>query len=809
MAASVGFVYQATYRLEAGRPVVWLFGRLQDGRTFLLRDTRRQPRFWVRAQDADAARAAGAAEVGEAGGPGARRTLDGAPAVEVRVAVPADQLALRDRLRAAGVPTYEADVGFPTRYLIDAGIRAALAIDGVERAGADIAGGLRVDVVFDDPEIRPAEWSPRPTVLSLDIETDPRASRVLSAALHGCGASEVLCAAASGGAASGAQAGCPEGAVLFAGERELLAALAARIVDLDPDVLTGWNVVDFDLAVLARRAEALRVPFEIGRAPGRVQIRRARGFRAGIASVPGRLVLDGLDLLRGSFIRMERSSLDFVAREVLGEGKTLTGPSRVDEILRLWQEDLDAFVTYNLTDARLVTEILEKLDLVTLAVERSRLTGLTPDRVAASIAAFDFLYLSELSRRGIVAPSVGDGAVEEQPTEGGHVLEPVTGLHRNVFVFDFRSLYPSVIRTFQVDPLGLRLADGTDDAILAPNGARFAREPGILPRILDDLFPRREAARRAGDAVTSQAIKILMNSFYGVLGTPACRFYDPRLANAITGFGRELLLWTKARCEQLGHRVLYGDTDSLFVEAGVADADAAFAAGGTLVARLNADLAEHVRATWRVESRLALQFEKMYARLLLPHMRRGEGGARKRYAGLRHRPGAQGGAPTGAPAGTVEFTGMEVVRRDWTALAKEVQRELYLRLFTDRPVEEYLRELVAGVRAGAFDDRLVYRKALRKDLGAYTHATPPHVAAARKRRGAADGDAGSEGRSGSRLVSYVITIAGAEPEDERRNPIDREHYVQKQVRPVAEPVLEVLGLEFDRVVRDDRQGRLF
>ena len=108
-----------------------------------------------------------------------------------------------------------------------------------------------------------------------------------------------------------------------------------------------------------------------------------------------------------------------------------------------------------------------------------------------------------------------------------------------------------------------------------PGGA-FRRSPAILPRMLDELFPRREAAKKAGDDVASNAIKILMNSFYGVLGTPACRFYNPALANSITGTGREMLLWSKRWFEAAGFDVLYGDTDSLFVHSHSDDPDAAF-----------------------------------------------------------------------------------------------------------------------------------------------------------------------------------------------------------------------------------------
>src|SRR5207247_179752 len=142
------------------------------------------------------------------------------------------------------------------------------------------------------------------------------------------------------------------------------------------------------------------------------------------------------------FVRMEDYSLDAVAREVLGEGKTLSGGDRAGEILRLFEEDTPRFVEYTLTDARLTLEILQKLRLIELAVERSLLTGMPLDRVSASIASFDFLYLSEIRKRGLVAPTVQAKAVAE-PTLGGAVLEPVTGLHANILGFDFKSLYPS------------------------------------------------------------------------------------------------------------------------------------------------------------------------------------------------------------------------------------------------------------------------------------------------------------------------------------------------------------------------------
>jgi len=808
-----GFVLQPTYRVERGRPVVSLYGVLETGESFLVRDHRPVPCFWVLEEHAERAAALGAdvAHLVERVVPADRVSFDGEPVVRVEVRRPPDAPPVRDRLHRQGVPTFEADVRFALRYLIDRSIRGSLAIRGPS------ARGPGIDRVFEDPEVEPAAWSPELSVLSFDLETDPRPGRpnaILSVALHGCGASEVLMVCPEGTPR-------PAGVVALPTEGELLAAFAHRVRELDPDVLTGWNVIDFDLRVLVEASERWGGILELGRGPGAVRLSRpgrSRGRRGpSSASVPGRSILDGIQLLRGASVRMESYALDAVAREILGEGKTVDlGPGGM-EVLRLWREDRETLARYNLTDARLALEILETLELVELAVERSRLTGLPPERMGASIAAFDFLYLAELGRRGIVAPTLGarelleaadegDGADEDEVralspvgTSGGAVLEPRPGIYENVLVFDFRSLYPSLIRTFGIDPLNYLSEapqQAESDAIEAPNGAAFRRdrarggtaEPGILPALLDDLFPRREAAQVRGDRVASYAIKILMNSFYGVLATPACRFYNPQISNAITGFGREVLGWSRDRIEGWGHAVLYGDTDSLFVRSDRSDAATAQALGEELAERLNRALAAWIDERWHLGSQLEMQFERLYLRLLLPSTRGGGRGAAKRYVGLVEEDGER----------RTVFTGMEVVRRDWTELARTVQRELYERLFSDRPLEEYLRGVLDELRTGGLDDLLVYHKGLRKAPSEYIATTPPHVRAARLMTGPLPD-----------VIAYVMTVAGPEPAGAVRHDLDYGHYIDKQLRPVAEPVLELAGQSFDVLTGQGHQLGLF
>jgi DNA polymerase-2 len=772
-----GFILQASYRVmsrgvsgaEGQIPVIHIYGRLEDGGTFLVRDDRQRPHFYIRAADAGRARSFRVPEPQ----PVDRQTFHGESVCRIEAATPSDIPAIRDRLHAAGIETFEADVRFAMRYLIERGIKGSCEIEGAAVPGKGITW------VFDNPVLRPAILTIEPRIFSFDIETDAKGEKLLAISMYAPGIDEVLIV-------DGSNREMPERAIRCENEYAALEQFCERVRLYDADVLTGWNIIDFDLSALQRIAARVRHPFVLGRDTGPVRIRKPEGyFGSGQANVPGRLVLDGIDLLRGAFIRMEDYSLDAVAREVVGEGKAVHGDvrDRLGEIIHNYRNDLPAFALYARTDARLAYQIVEKLNVVQLALARSQLSGMTPDRVAASIASFDFLYLSELEHRRIVAPSVrsSDSSVYAAQ-QGGHVLEPIAGLHRNVWVFDFKSLYPSLIRTFNIDPLSyVANPSASDDLIRLPGGA-FRREPAILPRMLDDLFPRREAARKAGDDIASNAIKILMNSFYGVLGTPACRFYNPALANSITGTGREMLLWSKRWFEAAGFVVLYGDTDSLFVHSGADDPAAAQEQGRQLAVTLSGEIARYIEERWRVRSRLELKFEKLYSRLFLAQARNSTRGASKRYAGMRH------------GRDSAEFVGMEVVRSDWTPLAKQVQRELYQRLFTDQPVDVYLADVVRRLRIGEFDDALVYRKGLRKDAQEYTATTPPHVAAARK-----------SSQPLGRTISYVMTTAGAEPIDNLQHPIDREHYVTKQVKPVAEPVLATLRLDFEKVIGDTRQ----
>ena len=758
---SRGFVVHPTYRVRNGVPVVQLYGRLESGDAFLVEDDRFRPYFFASPAAADAVKWAGGRVIASE-----LRDLIGAPVVRVEANVPGAVPALREAVQAAGSTAYEADLRFAYRYLIDRGIRATLELRG---RGEQRSDGL---VVFANPELTPSPARVALRTLSLDLETTPDASRIFAAAIVGCGVEEVHLVAQRTVA----------GAIVHAAEPALLSALVARLKALDPDVLLGWNVVDFDLRVLLARCAALRIPCAIGRShePPRLLVDQGP-FAQSRAEVPGRMVLDGIPLVRDA-LKLPDYRLETVSRAVLGRGKKIDQevPDAAAEILRLWREEPEALAAYNLEDARLVPELLAREGLLDLAIERSLLTGMQLDRIGASIASFDLLYLPELRRRGFVAPSVADH--QSAVVIGGALLEPAPGFHARVAVFDFKSLYPSLIRTFGLDPLAHGRAG--EDALVAPNGARFSRSESILPGVLTELASRREAAKARGDRHADQAIKILMNAMFGVLGATACRFFDPSVANAITTFGQQTLHWTKEAFEAHGVAVLYGDTDSVFVQLG--EAGSAAADAEALRARVEGAIASRVQREYGVAPQLVLELEEIYDRLWLPRLRGGRAGSKKRYAGFaQHR---------------LHVVGLESVRRDWPPVVRRLQEGMLERAFTDRDPAPFVREIVEAVRSGALDAELVTSKRIRKGgLDRYS-ANAPHVQAARK-AGARPGP----------VIRYLITATGAEPVALGRPlplHIDYEHYVERVLRPVAEGVLEDLGTSWDAALGQPEQLRL-
>ncbi len=688
---------------------------------------------------------------------------------------------------------FESDIKPHDRYLMERFIHTGFTIDGTAEQHND-------HITYYNPKLTPAPVQPRLRIASLDIETQAHSDRLYSIGVdvrdyenqrftrHG-GVVFMVNSVVEGGSNKNEdnEIKRPAGYTLryVKDEKSLLIEFISWLKQIDPDVFVGWAVVNFDLNFLQRAHQRLNVPFDYGRGKELSAILQPNSpGQPRVCRIPGRAVFDGIDLLKAGFWSFDSFSLDNVAHELLGVGKLITSKQdKVAEINRLFATDKPALADYNFQDCALVNDIFEKADLIGFALERANLTGLAVDRLGGSVAALDNLYLPKLHRCGFVARDVGY-ADEGLGSPGGYVLDSQPGLYRNVLVLDFKSLYPSIIRTFKIDPLGMHQPGA--NPIPGYLDATFSRDQHILPGLIEELWQARDNAKAQSNAALSQAIKIIMNSFYGVLGSSGCRFHSAKLASSITRRGHDIITRSQSLIESMGYNVIYGDTDSLFLHLGDDhDAASANAIGTTVMDELNQWWTQTLHDEMQLQSHLEVEFETHYLQFFMPTVRGMPTGSKKRYAGL-----VSDGDKT-----KLVVKGLEAARTDWTPLARNFQKELFHRVFHNEPVDAFILETANALGEGKLDEQLVYTKRLRRKVSDYLKNVPPHVQAARKLK-----------RPGN-SVSYVITLNGPEPLEHWHSLPNYDHYRDKQLAPAADGILQFLGTSFAEIT--DAQMSMF
>src|SRR3989344_3978075 len=766
-----GFIVYPTYEVIDSKAYVCLYGRLENGQSFLTINNFK-PYFYIKKKDLKTVNKVKGFEVEE----NKFKNFDDEEVAKIILNLPADVPKLKKMFEELEVKTYEADIRFAYRFMIDNGIQGSLDIKG------DFETGERVDRVYREPEVNGIDYRPENLrVLSFDIESGKDTDDSLYCIGYVCGDLKQSLIVSKEKV---------KNVVLCEDDEDLIEKFMADIINLDPDVITGWNIIDFDLTYLANKCKKFKISFDIGRIPGKIKIRsEGNFFRDSKADVVGRQVLDGLNMLRVSFVKVDDFKLDTVAKQILGDGKLIhtTGIDKYKEIDEAYKNNKEKLIAYNLKDADLVLRIIEKTGILNLSISRSLLTGMPLDRVNASIASLDSLYIREAIKRKIVVPG-GHFAVKEEPIKGGYVRESKPGIYDYILVLDFKSLYPSMMRTFNIDPYSYVKDCTGRNLIKAPNGVCFRNEDGILPSILEKLYYEREEARKNKDELTRYAVKILMNSFFGVLGNPSCRFFDMGLVNAITYFGQYLIKMTSDEIEKFGYKVIYADTDSNFVISKAKNLDEANKIGAKISSHINSFYNNFIKKEYNRTSYLELSYDKCFVKFLMPKLRNKEGGAKKRYAGMIIKDGKE----------DIQFTGLEFIRSDWTELSKKFQNELLDKVFHNKEVTNYIKKFVKDLKSGKYDELLVYKKNIRKELVDYTRSTPPHVKAARKMK-----------KLDSTKIEYIMTEDGPEPIQNLKHKIDYEHYIEKQIKPIALQVLTLLGKDFDDIVKSSRQKKLF
>ena len=712
------------------------------------------------------------------------------------------------------IPVWEYDLRPTDRYLMERFIRGGADIEGHWQ---DKDGYLLCQQGRIKPSVA-AVHNTALTVLSVDIETtfpkEGKRDQLYSIACHGevmiNGVREMVSAIWMIGPGD-LDASVAEHCLYVEDEVSLLEMFFEEMQRLDPDIIIGWNFIQFDMDFIQRKCDELNVPFILGRNQQAVSWRHDQNkANRSYVHVPGRCIIDGIEMLRQAEYKFESFALDNVAAELLGRRKLITGEAKVyesydHEIEYLFDNDKPALAAYNLEDCILVWDIFKHTELMDFAIQRSSLTGLLLDRMGGSVAGFENLYLPLLHRNGYVAPNYNEG-FSDIKSPGGFVMDSRPGLYDSILVLDFKSLYPSIMRTFKIDPMGLieglkaEATSTSKNSIKGFNGGLFDREKHCLPDLVTMLGEQRDQAKKEKNHHLAQAIKIIMSSFYGVLGSDGCRFFDMRLSSSITERSHEIIQRSAQWIKTQGYDVIYGDTDSVFVwlkeKKTQQQADVI---GQHLSKDLNRWWTRTILQEHQLDSKLEIEYETHYQRFFMPSIRGAEIGSKKRYAGTVHKL-----LDSGEEEIETVFKGLEAVRSDWTPLARLFQQQLFKRIFSEQPFKAWMKIEVADLMQGNRNQQLIYRKRLRQPLSEYQRNIPPHAKAAavlelwRQQQGLPPLYLNSGG-----WIQYLITTNGPQPlmvfEKTASLKIDYQHYLEKQLAPVCDGLLALYDTSFAEI----------
>ena len=510
-------------------------------------------------------------------------------------------------------------------------------------------------------------------------------------------------------------------------EEAMLDAFISYIETTDPDILTGWNFEDFDAPYFLDRLEELDDGTDHDLSIDRLS-RVNEVWRSGWGGpdIKGRVVFD---LLYG-YKRTQFTELDSYRLDAVGETELDIGKERyAGDIGDLWTDDPTRLLEYNLRDVELCVEIDAKQGLISFWDEVRKFVGCKIEDAPTPGDAVD-QYVLHKAYGKFALPT--KGKQESEDFEGGAVFDPITGVKENVTVLDLKSLYPMCMVTINAGPETKVDEDFEGETYRAPNGSRFRKQPdGIMREMVDELLTEREEKKKLRNEhspdsseyaiydTQQAAVKVIMNSLYGVTGWDRFRLYDKEGAAAVTATGREVIDFTATAANELDYEIAYGDTDSVMLELGQdiekADAiDQSFEIEEYINGRYDDFAREELNAD---NHRFQIEFEKLYRRFF-------QAGRKKRYAG--HIIWKEG-----KDVDDIDITGFEYKRSDIAGITKEVQQNVIETIVTGDDIDEdmqevkaYLVDVIARVLDGDVDlDEIGIPGGIGKKLDAYDTPT--------------------------------------------------------------------------------------
>ena len=790
-------VIDADYTLENGKGVILLWCKDEKGNTVLVRDRNFKAYFYVLPKkEANIERII--EKISSLSTPtpiqvgkdtllweGEERTL-----IKVKVENPRRLKDVRDLIKEweEVEDTFGYDFTLPKRYLIDKQISPT--------GWIEVSGDKKGNTI-EAREVKPIECKDEPPlkILALDTEftEENKEDRLIMF-------SYAISNGKKGVVTSWDWPDKPKYVKSVENEKQIILELVRLIKEEDPDIIVGYNTDGFDFPKLRERAEKYKIDLKLGRDGSKIKtVRRGRVSASRLIGRPHLDLFVFVQHILSPTLKSEVLSLDEVARELIGEGKTgLT----YKQLMEIWKQkkQMELLTEYSLNDAVITYKLSEVLLPQIFAV--SRITGLLPFdacRYTYSQLVEAFYMRKAFLDKVLVPNKPKQDEIEKRKRapayKGAIVIEPKQGIHQNILVWDFRSLYPSIIVTHNIDPWTLNVKKCKHKIKVPENDFYFCGDSqGFIPKHLQELIELRQKLKKKLKKLKKDtkeykllyneqyALKIIANATYGYMGFFSARWYRRECGIAAAAFGRYYITKVIEEAKKSGFQPIYGDTDSLMaLYPSIENKEE--------LEKIGKEFAEKVNK--KLPGIIELEYRGLYKRGIFVGKERGKGGAKKRYALLDYND-------------EMEIRGFETVRRDWCALAKKVQRkvlEIVLKESNPKKAVEYVRSIINDLknRKIEVDDLVIYEQ-ITRDLSQYEQIGP-HVKAAIKAR-----SRGFIIPVGT-VIGFVITKGPGSISDRaelvqflKDKEYDAEYYINHQILPAALRVLKALGYTEEKIL---------
>ncbi|MCK5474459.1 MAG: ribonuclease H-like domain-containing protein [Candidatus Aenigmarchaeota archaeon] len=586
--------------------------------------------------------------------------------------------------------------------------------------------------------------------------------------------------------------------IIVDSEKALIEKLEQIVQKQDPDIIVTYNGDSFDFTVLEARAKKLKCTINMGRTKKGTFFKK-QGIFSG-ASVAGRSHIDlyrFVSQIMRATISSETMKLDNVANELLGLKKKDMTWEQIEEFWKK-KKNLGKISEYCIHDSYITMKLAEHILPNIFAL--SALTCQTAEDVCRMSYGrlVESYAIKRAAKLNIIVPNrpttemMGERKLLDA-IEGAFVVEPKPGLHEKIALFDFRSLYPSIIVSHNIDPFTIHKGK-CKTPVPGLDFCFDTQKKGFVPKVLNELIDERITLKKElksktkgttefKDAYAKQyALKTISNAFYGYLGFAGSRWYKRECAEATTAYGRHYIHKIIDMAKKDGFETIYGDTDSIFLKA-----------------KNNGEKPEEFakKVNNTLSGIMELEFEGSFVRGIFVAKKTGIGGAKKRYALLDEK-------------GNITIRGFEKVRRDWSPLAKETQEKVLswvLNNQKDKAVD-FVKKVITDLKDKKIQkEKLGIYTQLKRNIDKYEQVGP-HVAAAK--RAIARGTKIHTGQS----IRYIITNKSGRISDkaeiyEFAKDYDTNYYINNQVLPASMRILSTLGVTEDEILNKGKQKGLF